>query len=103
MSDISLETLAQSLNIATAEQLHVYTGFLLSTIYPTLKVTEVANSEALRVAEFNIFTIADGSQRVITRTSIPIDPAYKYDRTKKLWMYTQPIDDIQIPAGFLSN
>lgn len=103
MSDINLQTLAQNLNITTVEQLALYTGMLLNRMNAGLKVNETAN-EAVNVAEYNIFTIADGSQRAIIRLSLPIDPTWNSDRTKKTWMFAQPLNgNVQIPANFLSN
>lgn len=102
MSSISLATLSQNLNIATVEQLHVYTGMLLNRMNSNLKVLETQDGSVF-AAEFNIFTIADGSQRVITRTSLKIDPTYNSDKTKKLWMFVEELTNTAIPAGFLSN
>lgn len=103
MSAINLTTLAQNLNITTVEQLHVYTGFLLNRLTPSLKFNEVANEAAIPVALFNIFTMPDGTQRIITRTSIAIKPEFLSDRSKKLWMFADELDTSTIPVGFLSN
>jgi len=102
MSAISLATLSQNLNIATVEQLHVYTGMLLNRMNPNLRVLET-QQDSLFAAEFNIFTISDGTQRVITRTSLALDPTYNSDKTKKLWMFVNELTNTAIPAGFLSN
>lgn len=102
MSGISLSTLSQNLNIATVEQLHVYTGMLLNRMNPSLRVLETQDGSVF-AAEFNIFTIADGSQRVITRTSLEIDPTYSSDKTKKLWMFVNELTNTQVPSAFLSN
>jgi hypothetical protein len=103
MSDINLAALAQNLNIATLEQLHLYTGILLNRLHSDLKVIETPGV-AVSAAEFNIFTIADGSQRAIIRTSIAVDPTWNSDRSKKTWMFAQRLNgNVQIPASFLAN
>jgi len=104
MSNINLALLAQNLDIETVEELHVYTGMLLNRLHPNLKVVETPDGSVF-AAEFNIFKISDGTHRVITRTSIEIDPAFNSDRTKKLWKFVRRLDNanVQIPPAFLAN
>lgn len=102
MSAISLATLSQNLNIATVEQIHVYSGMLLNRLNPDLRVLETAN-QAQFAAQFNIFQIADGTQRVMIRTSIEIDDNWTSDRSKKLWMWVKELSNTQIPPNFLNN
>lgn len=102
MSAISLVTLSQNLNIATIEQLHVYTGLLMNRIYPTNQVLETPQ-QTQYACQFNTFQIADGSTRVLIRTSLPIDPNFVSDKSKKLWMFTGELGNLTIPPAFLSN
>lgn len=102
MSALTLSTLSQNLNISTVEQLHVYTGMLLNRLNPTLQVLETQDGSVF-AAQFNVFQISDGTQRIITRSSIEIDPSFASDRTKKLWMFAKELSNVQLPPGFLSN
>lgn len=102
MSAINLATLSQNLNIATLEELHVYTGFLLNRVNPTLQVLETP-TQVQYACQFNIFQVADGTHRVLTRTSLAIDPDWTSDKTQKLWKFVNQLSDVQIPASFLSN
>lgn len=96
-------TLANAPNqISLLEQHIAWAGLTLSAINPTLGILETESRNEL-VAQAMLFQAADASTRLLIRVSLPMDPAFKYDRTKKLWMFAEEISNTQIPAGFLAN
>jgi hypothetical protein len=88
--------------IVTLEQLHAWSGTLLKRLNPTLAVLEAENL-AQFVMQDGIFSAADNSDRLLVRASLEIDPDYKSDRSKKLWMFAREFSNVAIPAAFKTN
>jgi hypothetical protein len=88
--------------INTVERLHAWSGYLLATVNPQLAILEDVNRTEF-VASEGIIKAADGSIRVITRAALDLDPNYRYDSSKKLWMHVREFSSTAIPAGFKTN
>lgn len=88
--------------IVTLEQLVVWNALSLATVNPTLAILEQENLAQL-AAQSAIFTAADNSIRMMIRCSIPLDPAFRYDRTKKLWLFANELSNVALPAAYLTN
>lgn len=101
MTTINLATSIPS-NIATLEQLHVWTGLSLGYLNPTLAVLESANNPQKSV-QTQIFQAADDYNYLLIRSLIRYDPNFVSDRTKKLWMFAQDLSNVALPAGFSAN
>lgn len=52
-----------------------------------------------------VFQAFDGSERIFIRASVELDPTYKFDTSKKLWMFVKEFanGNIVVPAGFTTN
>jgi hypothetical protein len=84
-------------NITSVEQLHAWSGFLLSQYFGNQSIKEVANGINQSVCEsFYIPTPNDG-ERLIFRASLRLDPNFRVDTSKK--MFRQVLDLGLISGG----
>lgn len=100
MSAILLSEIPNQIN--TVERLSAWSGLLLATLNPTNAVLEAPN-RAEYMAQYSIIKAADGTERLILRQSLDLDPAWRADLSKKLWMWTRDISGVVVPAGYKSN
>jgi len=86
-------------NCDTLEKLHVWSGAAMLAISPNVVIVEGQgfNERAVQLNPF--FISADNKHRLITRTSIQLDPAYLAGGLK-FWQYALPISPTAIPAGY---
>lgn len=89
-------------NINTLERLHAWSGYALSFVNPTLGVLE-AEGRAEKVAQSAIFQAADNTYRILTRACLPINANYTNDRAIKIWMHTEEVSNVVLPAAFKQN
>ncbi|AFY72959.1 hypothetical protein Syn7502_00827 [Synechococcus sp. PCC 7502] len=101
MTAITLSTDIPS-NITTLEQLHVWTSVALATCNPTKQIVESENSTEFTCRYF-VALAYDATTRCVDRISIPIDPTYVSDKSKKFWMFANPISDTALPSTFKAN
>lgn len=97
-------TLATSIptNINTLERLHLWSGYALAFVNPTLGVLETPD-RAEKVAQAAVFQAADNTYRVLLRACLPIDAAFMNDASKKMWMFGQEVSNVAIPPAFTAN
>lgn len=88
--------------IVSLEQLAAWIGLTAQTINPRQRVLETADNNEL-VAQTGIFTAEDGTTRLFVRLSIELDPKFKSDNSKKLWMFAKEFSQTNIPADYLTN
>jgi hypothetical protein len=83
----------------TVEKLHVWSGAVLLAVAPTLVVIEGQgfNERAVQLNPF--FISADNKHRLITRSSIQLDPAY-LSGGLKFWQYAMVLSTATIPTGY---
>lgn len=89
-------------NIDTLEKLHVWTSLALASVNPTKQILETENLTEFTCRYF-VAIAYEGSTRLVDRTSIPINPAYLSDKSKKFWEFALPISDTALPTTFKSN
>lgn len=89
-------------NINTVEKLHAWSGLLLASVNPTRQILETENTTEF-VARYFVAIAFEGSTRLVERVSLPVDPTYVSDRTRKFWDFVQELSNTSIPASFLSN
>lgn len=100
MTTISFADVPSDIN--SIERMLVWSGLALATTNPKVAILEAVDRyEAAAQALY--FQAADQSQRVLIRACLPVDPAFAYDRTKKLWMHTQDLGVVQLPAAMKVN
>lgn len=102
MTTINIATDVPS-QINTLERLVMWSLLALRACNPTLRVIEIENTQGELVAQTSIFQANDGSLRFFCRGSIPIDPDYAADTTKKLWQNAQELSNTALPAAFKIN
>lgn len=85
---------------SSVERLAAYALLLLHRLNPDLSVLEVAG-QATRALQVSIITDSTGTDRIVGRLSIPLDPAYITDTTLPLWSFADDLSNTTIPDGFL--
>lgn len=88
--------------ITTLEEIFVWTAMALTQVNPTLKILESENVNEF-AAVTQVFKSGDGSERILVRATIPLDPAYRTDRTVKFWIHAQELSNTALPAAYTSN
>lgn len=101
MTAINIATQIPS-NIVTVEQIHAWSGFLLTFVNPNVSVVETP-TRAEQLAQSAIFRATDSSLRLLTRTCLPVDESFMHDRQKKSWMYINEASNVVVPVGFTQN
>lgn len=89
-------------NIALLEQHMAWSALALDFLNPTIAVLETPE-RAEKCAQTSIFQAADNTYRLLVRATLPLDPTYVSDRSKKLWMFVQELSNTSLPSGFTSN
>ncbi len=101
MTSITLSTQVPS-NIALLEQHLAWSALALDFINPTIAVLETPE-RAEKCAQTSIFQAADNTYRLLVRATLPLDPTYVNDRSKKLWLFVQELNNVSLPTGFTTN
>lgn len=101
MSALAIGTQIPS-NINTVETALAWSGLAFAFLNPTISVLETINNPQ-RVAQAQIFQAADNTYRLLIRATLPLDPNFISDRTKKLWMFSQEASNVIIPAAYSAN
>lgn len=101
MSAITLATSIPT-NINTLERLHIWSGYALAFVNPTLGVLETPD-RAEKAAQVAVFQAADNTYRVLIRACLPVDAAFMADSSKKMWMFGQEISNVVLPQAFTTN
>lgn len=93
--------------IATLEQAAAHALLALESLYGGTKYKE-ADGTAIDAGlalliDTSYISAADGTKRLIARVSLPLDPAYVTDKTKKMWLHVQPLGNTQLPVAFTQD
>ncbi|MFE4104793.1 hypothetical protein [Almyronema epifaneia] len=91
--------------ITTLEQLHAWSGLALENLFRGQTYKETTgdiDSGLAPLTDASIVTAADKSVRLISRTSIELNPSYQSDSTKKLWEFAEPLGDALLPNSYKS-
>ena len=88
-------------SINTVERLLAWASLTTHDLNRGLFYKETDDVEgSVPIATAGVVEAADGSDRLIIRVAIPLDTAWRADRSQKLWMFAQEIRDVEIPAAF---
>jgi len=88
--------------VNSLEKLSVWSSTILNDLFPTLTAIE-STGVADRVAQSAPFFITasdPATWRVISRTSIPLQPTWR--RSSKLWLFANDIGSSSIPTEYKS-
>lgn len=83
----------------TVEAMAAWACLLLHRGNPTLKVLEAENYSDF-AAQASVFMANDGSERLVVRLSIPLEPGWA-SSGDPLWQQVQELSETAIPAGFV--
>lgn len=90
--------------ITTIAQLHAWTALVLEEINRGVTYKEAQGSAIdsglAPLVDISIVSAADGKKRMITRTSLELQPTYTSDRTKKFWLFAESMSNTQLPNAF---
>ncbi|MBD0268555.1 MAG: hypothetical protein ICV77_09705 [Cyanobacteria bacterium Co-bin8] len=90
--------------ITTIAQLHTWSGLALEELNRGVNYKEAQGSAIdsglAPLVDTSIISAADGTKRLILRTSMELAPTYTSDRSKKMWMFTQNMSNALLPANF---
>ncbi|NET39085.1 MAG: hypothetical protein F6K19_45110 [Cyanothece sp. SIO1E1] len=91
-------------NIDTLTRLHAWSGLTLHFLNRGITYKET-NDAAGTVDLINtaLLEAADRTDRLIIRAAIPINPAFRVDKSNKLWMFAENFSDAQIPTDYRTN
>ncbi len=90
-------------NINTLEKLAAWVGLALERCNPTAKLLESPDTEPQRVAQAVLIRADEGSHRLITRVSIPINDGYAEASTVKFWQNALEIGTTALPTAYKAN
>lgn len=90
--------------ITSVEQLKMWCDCLLEELYGGQTYKEASGSAIdsglAPLIDTSIVSAADGTKREITRSAIELNPDYRFDKTRKHWMFAEPMGTAAIPATF---
>jgi len=102
MVALNLANIPTSIN--TMEKMHVWTGVILSELFPTLTAVEDVGS-AVRVIQsspYLVTAVTPPIWRIIHRTTIPLDPYWRRS-SGGLWLSAQEIGTTPVPPEYLAS
>lgn len=88
--------------INTYEKLFAYAALALRFCNPVIGTVE-AQDVTQRTVQIGHFDAADNTRRLLIRVTLPMDPGYDSDSSKKLWAWAQEISSNAVAATFKSN
>ncbi|MBR8829959.1 MAG: hypothetical protein N5P05_000499 [Chroococcopsis gigantea SAG 12.99] len=76
-------------DINTIERLHAWTSLILSRYNSKFTVIETTGTIPTQIAFTSVFNMPDGTQRLISRVSLEIDPAWSSDKSHSAWYWVK--------------
>jgi hypothetical protein len=86
--------------INTVERLMAWCGLTLGFINPTKSVVEAAGENSERVVQSFVLRADDGTERLIIRASLLLDPNWRSDSTNAFWLSVNEFENVNIPAAY---
>lgn len=86
--------------INTLERLMAWCGLTLGFINPTKAVVEAAGENPERVIQSFVLRADDGTERLIIRASLPLDPNWRSQSTQAFWLNVTDLENVNIPAAY---
>lgn len=90
-------------SINTLEELKVWVDTLYQRLVGSKEYEETQGAFLQPVIDYSIVKTADSKIRMITRSSIEINPDYLTSTSQKFWTFATSPYDIEIPAGFKAD
>ena len=93
--------------ITTAEQLLVHQALTLHNLYKGQEYQEARGTQfdsgLAPLIDVSSISAKDGTERLLIRAAVEIDPSYRVDITQKMWMFAEPFGNVVIPAAYKTN
>lgn len=86
--------------INTVERLMAWCGLALGFINPTKAIVEAAGENPEKIIQTFILRADDGSERLIIRAALPLDPNWRSQSTQAFWLNVQDIENVNLPAAY---
>ncbi len=86
--------------INTVERLMAWCGLTLGFINPTKAVVEAAGENAERVVQSFVLRADDGTERLIIRASLPLDPNWRANSSDAFWLLVQDLENVDLPSAY---
>lgn len=89
--------------INTVERLLAWAGLALGFINPTKAIVEAAGENAERVVQTFVLRADDGSERLIVRATLPLDPNWRSDDANAFWLQVTDLENVDLPAAYTNG
>lgn len=86
--------------INTVERLMAWCGLALGFINPTKAIVEAAGENPEKIIQTFILRADDGSERLIIRAALPLDPNWRSQSTQAFWLNVTDIENVNLPAAY---
>lgn len=86
--------------INTVERLMAWCGLALGFINPTKAIVEAAGENPEKIIQTFILRADDGSERLIIRAALPLDPNWRSQSTQAFWLNVQDIENVNLPTAY---
>lgn len=88
--------------IDTVEKLAAYSVLALARVNPTLRVLELPGESQFAI-EATIIPADDGTDRLIARMSIELDPSWSSDTANPIYLLAKELSNTVLPSGFIQS
>lgn len=86
--------------INTVERLLAWAGLALGFINPTKAIVEAAGENPERVIQTFVLRADDGTERLIIRAALPLDPNWRSNDTDAFWLQVTDLENVDLPAAY---
>ena len=87
-------------DINTLERLQAWCSLTLGFINPTKAIVEAAGENPELVCQSFILRADDGSERLITRTALSLDPNWRSQSAEPFWNNVTDLANVDIPEAY---
>ncbi|MEM8780784.1 MAG: hypothetical protein AAGF26_18345 [Cyanobacteria bacterium P01_G01_bin.49] len=89
--------------INTVERLLAWAGLALGFINPTKAIVEAAGENPERVIQSFVLRADDGSERLIIRAALPLDPNWRSNDTDAFWLNVTDLENVDLPTAYTNG
>ena len=89
--------------INTVEQLFAWAGLALGFINPTKAIVESAVENPERIVQSFQLRADDGSERLIIRASLKLDPDWRTNEFTGFWLNVNSFEDVDLPDAYTNQ
>jgi hypothetical protein len=75
-------------------------GLSLGFINPTKAIVEAAGENPEKVIQTFVLRADDGSERLIIRAALPLDPNWRSNDTDAFWLHATDLENVELPEAY---